>query len=200
MSEMCAYDLDGTIRPGSLLTDIARHGINTGLFDPNVFADLDKPSWDELPQFFEAITNCSRHDFLELTDWLTESAAQQIYPWAQERMEYQTEQGYHVVIVSHSPDFAVKALARGLDAVKHAKGTYFHTQELVFSGRNITLNKRQSITRYLHQHSLNTLNFAAGDTHHDLPMLFRAQTAAVVNPDPELAQVAEAKGWEIINT
>jgi phosphoserine phosphatase len=134
-----------------------------------------------------------------LIEKIEDEARTSAYPFALERLEYQAEHS-HPVIFSLSPAFMVKAFARGLGTVRHARGTYFHTQSNVFSGHRKTLEKVTAVRRYQREKSLPVLSFAAGDTVHDLGVLNRAESCLVVNPGEELTEIAESKNWEIIRT
>lgn len=199
MSEVCAWDLDGTIRPGSLLADAVLHGIQAGFIDETRFADPTCPSYGEVDYFVEAITARSRKDFLDVTEKLSDEARQQAYPWALERIQEQISNDQHALILSHSPDFLVRAFARGL-GVRRGSGSHFHTSGLVFSGRAVTLDKQRALSRYLRQNELERVAFGAGDTESDLPLLTRAEHGLVVNPSAHLAELAMINSWEIIST
>lgn len=129
-------------------------------------------------------------------DRLTDEAIEQSYPWAVEELASQ-HGDRHAVIFSHSPDFLVRAFARGLPNLRHGKGSYFHTKDLIFSGRATTLRKAEALRRYSRKHGL-TVTFAAGDTASDLPLLSQSvDRAVVVNPTEAMADLAQQHGWEI---
>lgn len=196
MSELSVWDLDGTIRPGSLLAEAISHGIQEGFIDAADYQDPAQPTYAEVDNFVHSITQRSRRDFHGLTDRLADEARTQAYPWALERLEGQSERGY-VVVLSHSPAFLVKAFCRGLD-ITNACGSYFHTKELVFSGRAVTLDKSRALARHLRRTGIARVDFAAGDSEADLPLLTRAEQAVVVNPKRQLAELALQNKWEII--
>lgn len=196
MSELSAWDLDGTIRPGSLLAEAISHGIGEGFIDASHYADPANPTYAEVDYFLEAITQRSRNDFAGLIDRLSDEARNQSYPWALERLDEQSKNG-QIVVLSHSPAFLVKAFCRGL-GVATASGSYFHTKELTFSGRASTLDKRRALARHLRKTGIDHLQFAAGDSEADLPLLTRANHATVVNPKNRLAEIAITNSWEII--
>lgn len=199
MSELCAYDIDGTIREGSLLGDAVVHGVKEGFINQERFADPLQPHYNEVDYFVEAITGRSRTVFNEMTDWLADSAHEQTMPWALDRLEHQRQQGLYRALISHSPDFVVKAYARGL-GVEHGHGSFFHTKDLVFSGRSSLRNKVRTVTSHVRIRQLGGIAFAAGDSTYDVPMLLRANHAAVVNPPANLQQLAIKHNWEVINT
>lgn len=195
MSELSAWDIDGTLRPGSLLADAVAHGIERGFIDPARFVDPACPSYAEVDYFIEAVTHRSRHDFKELLDRMSDEAAADIYPWAAERLLAQDSP----VLISHSPDFLVKAFGRGIH-VARCSGSYFHTRDLTFSGRAVTNDKARALRRYMRKAGLAQLAFAAGDSEADLPLLSKAEHSVVVNPGPHLTALALSHGWEVVTT
>jgi phosphoserine phosphatase len=199
MNELCAWDLDGTVRPGSLTGDAVLHAGEAGFIDLDLFADPSNPSYAEVPYFISAITSRSRKDFKELIDKISDEAREKSYPFALERLNFQAEHA-HPVIISHAPAFLVKAFARGLGNIRHARGSYLHTQEYIFSGRVVELHKLQAVKRYQRENRIKSLIFAAGDTHNDLPMLENAVNGLVVNPNQELEAIAKARNWEIVRS
>ena len=198
MSLLSAWDLDGTIRPGSLLGDAIAYGIQNGFIDPARYTDPSRPTYEDADTFIEHITGRHRHDFAGLMQQLGEEAREQTSPWALERLEAQAREGM-VVVLSHSPDFLVKAFCYGL-GIRTASGSYFHTRNYIFSGRTALLDKRRMLARHLREAGIDHLSFAAGDSIHDVPMLIRARHAVVVNPDEELTKLAQQSNWEIIRT
>lgn len=199
MRELSAWDLDGTIRPGSLLAEAVVHGGVEGFIDLSRFQNPALPTYGEVDYFVESITQRSRKDFQALTDKLSDEARSQSYDWALDRLESQTAHEDHIIVLSHSPDFLVKAFCRGL-GIPNASGSFFHTSKHVFSGRAVTLDKQRALSRYMRKTNLNHLDFAAGDSENDLPLLTRAEHATVVNPSENLAALAIANHWEIIIT
>lgn len=201
MSELNVYDLDGTIRPGTLTGDVIQFGAAAGFIDVSKFKNPGNPGYEEIKYFLSALAGQSIRVFKELTDKISDEARDISFDWAIERMEGQAKrEDSHIIIASHGPDFMVRAFARGLDIVHRGRGSWFHTSGLVFSGRAATLDKQRAATRYMREQNLSRFAFAAGDTTHDLPLLRRAKEAVVVNPTEELTKMAEAENWEVIRT
>jgi len=198
MSELHAWDLDGTIRPGSLVGDAVSDSIAEGIIDGEGFEDPANPTLEEIWRFVGTLPGRSLGDFKPVTDRITEEAQNQAYPWAVEKIQWQTQHG-HAIILSYSPDFLVRAFAKGLD-MHRGRGSYYHTQKLVFSGHAVTLNKKTALRRYMRNRGITTVSFAAGDTEADVPVLELAEHAVVVNPNDQLAQLAMRKAWEIVET
>lgn len=195
-SELSVWDLDGTIRPGSLLSEAVQFGISEGFVDPAEFADPKQPTYTEVDYFVRAITNRSRKTFNTLTDRISDEARAHSFPWSLGEIDTQRRNG-HPIIISHSPDFLVRAFARGI-GVNHGHGSYFHTSKHIFSGHAVTSKKGAALSRYMRRHGFESLASGFGDTVADLPVLERADRPVAVNPSPVLAKIAEEKGWEIV--
>ncbi len=198
MSELYVWDLDGTIRQGSLLGDAVMHGIAAGFMDAKDYATPAHPAYADADTFLRDITGHSRREFTELITRLGEQARAQANPWALAKLEEQRQAGT-ILVLSHSPDFLVKAYCHGL-GISAASGSYFHTQKYVFSGRAVLLDKRRMLAKHLRKAGASRAAFAAGDSINDLPLLKRAEQAVVINPSEELALVAAQNGWEIVRT
>jgi phosphoserine phosphatase len=198
VDKLYVWDLDGTIRPGSLLGDGIVHGIAAGFMTAEDYATPAEPTYADADTFLRDITGRSRHDFTDLITRLGEQARSQAHPWVLAKLEEQQQTGT-VVVLSHSPDFLVKAYCRGL-GISTASGSYFHTQAYIFSGRAVLLDKRRMLAKHLRKTGIAQASFAAGDSINDLPLLEKAKQAVVINPSEELAVIAERNGWEIIRT
>lgn len=199
MNELSAWDLDGTIRPGNLSGDVVLHGIEAGFLDQARFVDPNMPTYDEILYMVSALEGQPHRVFRNLEDRLTAEAQSHAFPWALERLAEQKEQA-HIVIFSHSPDFVVKAFARGLPEVKHARGSYFPTSQNTHLGFAQTLHKPQAVSRYIREKGLVGVGFAAGNSTEDLPVLRRAAHSVVVDPAEDLHQHAVQSGWEVVHT
>lgn len=193
MSELSVWDLDGTLRPGSLLAEAISHGVDAGFIDSTKFGDITTPTYGEVDYFVQSLVHRSRHDFRGLMDRLSDEARGHCYEWSLEELDTQE----HPIILSHSPDFLVRAFGRGLN-VRHATGSYYHTKDSVFSGRAVTRHKTNTLSRYLRTTGIQHVAFAAGDSEADIPILHRAERAVVVNPYQPLADYAIRQAWEIV--
>jgi|SRR6185437_3596499 len=94
MTKLCVWDLDGTIRPGCLMTDAVRHCAEMGWTDL-VIAEPAYPNPEEVSSFVRTITGKSLSDFHHLTARLQPEALQQCYPWALEQLQEQAAAGIH---------------------------------------------------------------------------------------------------------
>lgn len=180
-----------------MLSDAILHGIKEGFIDETRFDDPYRPRYEEVDYFVEAVTGRSRAVFREVTDWLSDEAQAQTMDWALDRLNWQGNHGQYRALISHSPDFIVRAYGRGL-GVEHSHGSYFHTKEGVFSGRTSLRDKARAMTNHVRVRQLGGIAFAAGDSLYDVPMLLKAQHGVLVNPSTDLQALAHQNNWEVI--
>lgn len=125
-----------------------------------------------------------------------------IFAEAVELMDEHRAAGRSVVIVSSSPMEVVEPLATYL-GVDHAIGTRaridadgLYTGELDFYAYGPY--KVEAIKALARETGLDlTASYAYSDSVTDLPMLEAVGHPVAVNPDRELARVAEERGWEV---
>jgi len=197
--KLSVWDIDGTMRPGSLLIDTIKHGVKEGLFDPASFADVDNLTREHLDAFVRSVKGQSHSHFNEFTDMISDEAEASLFPWAQAELAQQRERGDHIVALSLSPDFVVRAFTRGL-GLHHGSGSFYGTNGLAFTGHAVDLNKVRKLARYRRQHGLGPAAWAAGDSESDVRVLTKAERAVVVNPSEKLARLAFEYGWQTVIT
>ncbi len=119
-----------------------------------------------------------------------------------QRLQHARERGDHLVILSNSPSFLVKPIARLLN-VDHWMATQY------FEDKDRNLQKISSFfegedkAHYIHllAQRLNiplTSFVMYSDSHLDLPALYIVGEAVGVAPDKELKKICIQKGWEVI--
>lgn len=194
MSNLSVWDLDGTLRPGSLLAEGIQHGVEAGFIDQTRFADPAHPTYEEARYFVDAVTHQPRKVFHDLEDRLSDEAREHCFDWSLAELNSQA----HPIILSHSPFFLVRAFGRGLN-VPYATGSFYHTSNGIFSGHAVLRDKPRTLRRYMRERDLQHIAFAAGDSDADIPLLERAERAVVVNPYPPLAELAIERHWEILS-
>jgi HAD superfamily hydrolase (TIGR01490 family) len=112
--------------------------------------------------------------------------------------------GRRVVIVSSSGEEIVEPLASHLraDAVIATRAAVdelgYYTGEIEFYAYGD--GKAEAIRQFAERESISLADsFAYSDSHTDLPMLETVGHPVAVNPDKELARVAEERGWEVLH-
>ncbi|NPA26159.1 MAG: HAD-IB family hydrolase [Chloroflexi bacterium] len=121
-----------------------------------------------------------------------------------QRVQWHKGLGHPVVLVSSGPKPLVVHIARAL-GVRHVIATEFQVREGRYTGRAfrpvIGERKAQRAWAYVRARGWRTEPrdaWAYGDSISDLPLLESVHHPVVIEPDPELARVAQARGWPIL--
>lgn len=125
-----------------------------------------------------------------------------LYQPALQRLKKAQEEGHFTVVLSNSPDFLVRAIAQKLHLSTWRASEYFidNNEKLckissILQGEDKAIHVRQMMK------DLKICKedvIAYSDSHLDLPFLYEAGTAVVVNPTRTLQKIATALGWEKI--
>ncbi|MTD26674.1 HAD family hydrolase [Erwinia sorbitola] len=126
-----------------------------------------------------------------------------VYPAARERLNWHRERGDTVLIISASGEHLVTPIAQQLGAY----GALAIGVEMVddrYSGQTYgTMTYKEGkvsrLKEWLKQEQTAEFSrtWAYSDSLNDLPMLEHADHACVINPDGQLNQLAQQRGWEI---
>jgi HAD superfamily hydrolase (TIGR01490 family) len=137
-----------------------------------------------------------------VTETVNEVVAPLVYAEALAIIEDHRGKGRRVVVISASPEEIVRPLCRylGIDDVIATKaqvddeGKYTGEIELYAYGEG----KAEAMRAMASADGIDLdASFAYSDSITDLPMLEAVGNPVVVNPDSELAKVAEERGWEV---
>jgi HAD superfamily hydrolase (TIGR01490 family) len=137
-----------------------------------------------------------------VTETVNEVVAPLVYAEALAIIEDHRGKGRRVVVISASPEEIVRPLCRylGIDDVIATRaqvddeGKYTGEIELYAYGEG----KAEAMRAMASADGIDLdASFAYSDSITDLPMLEAVGNPVVVNPDSELAKVAEERGWEV---
>jgi HAD superfamily phosphoserine phosphatase-like hydrolase len=137
----------------------------------------------------------------ELAD---KDVSENLYPELRDEIDFWRDYGAKLAIVSGSPDVFVQAIKRRLNfdmatGTRHFRqGRMFHTAREVSSRARDKHLFVEKMRLRLGDQAIVTA--AYGDTMNDLSMLKMAALPVVVNPKPDLHQVAAEHNWEVILT
>lgn len=134
--------------------------------------------------------------------FLTEFLADMLYHPVVQRLKMAQDQGEYVLILSSSPDFLVKEIARRLEVVYWKSTIYESDQEgklvavsLVMGGED----KAKYLKELVYQMDLERTDITVySDSHLDLPILKMAGQAVGIRPDCHLKRICLENGWEIL--
>jgi HAD superfamily hydrolase (TIGR01490 family) len=143
------------------------------------------------------------HDFAEHCQrWVEDQVLPRLLPTALRQVETHRDEGKFLAILSTSPSYVVRPIARYLGM--HDVGcTELEVERGHFTGRLhgppcYGPGKVQWAESMGQKHGLDLSgSWFYTDSYTDLPMLERVTNRVVVNPDPRLRRVARRRGWAI---
>lgn len=118
-----------------------------------------------------------------------------LYPPAIERLQNALKNGHRTVLLSSSPDFLVRSIAKRLNIPEWHATVYALDREGKFSSIPFVL---QGNDKAAYAHSIQEHVTAYSDSELDLPFLEAANVAVAVNPSKKLLRYVELHQWEII--
>ena len=125
-----------------------------------------------------------------------------IYPELKATLDQHRAAGHLTILSSASPECYVKEVGKllGFDL---SLGTVFESDALFpdlvnHKGENKVTRLRELLPASFFQDGKLVNSHGYTDSTADLPMLSLCQQATVVNPKPELTEIAEANGWTIL--
>lgn len=213
--KFAAFDVDGTLLPGSISERAFWHLQQTGIFNVD---DAELARLEELRSGIDlSVYHDTRDTLYNLAirgvrvaavrreaEQVVESVMPDIYPEMLEEIGNLKDQGYKLGLISGTPDVYVQALKHrlGFDA---ATGTrYFHNR--------FVYHARPSESRAEAKHGIaismaeslgcrGVIAAAFGDTMNDRSMLELAELPTAVNPDDGLRKIAkdDPNRWRIID-
>lgn len=212
------FDLDGTLVPGTANIPLAREAIRAGFVRPGEIAhDLRDGvsvlvgSRDERPALLRdrvlaAVEGRSATEVGAIADRLVGGMVGVIPPAMRRILDEHAAAGRDRIVLSAGPTEIVSRLAQaaglelgtGTTAETDAEGRY--TGRL--AGPFCHHDGKADVVRTLAEERGYDLAacFAYADSIGDLPMLELVGHPMVVNPEPELRELAENRGWPIVTT
>lgn len=213
------FDLDGTLIPGSANIPLAKAAFRAGFMTPSeLVRDLrngvsfllsgatDERSAQVRDRILAAVAGHPAADVEALGDTFLPALVASIRPQLEPVLAQHAARGEDRLVLSASPTEIVSRFAHeaglshggGTTAARDADGVY--TDQL--TGPFCYREGKVAVMRELaakYGYDLAT-SYAYSDSASDLPMLEAVGHPVVVHPEPELREIAEARGWPIIET
>ncbi len=213
------FNLDGTLIPGSASIPLARAAFLAGMVTPielardvrNGLSFLLQGASDERSEavrdrILAAVAGRSADEVLALSDGFIPDLVGSITPQMHALLDDHVESGRDRVLLSAVPTEIVAriALSAGLE---RGSGT---TAEIDSDGRYTAVlsgpfcyheGKVEVMRALAEEHGYDLCaSYAYTDSMSDVPMLEAVGHPVAVNPDPGLRDLAEARGWPIVET
>ncbi len=219
MSTAAFFDLDGTLIPGSANIPLAKAAFRRGFISPaDLIKDLrngvsfllkgatDERSAQVRDRILRAVQGHRAADVEALGDHFIDDLVTSITPAMREVLSRHAGAGDDRIVVSASPTEIVSRLAHGAGlefgvgttATRDEAGVY--TGEL--TGPFCYKEGKVEVMRALAEENGYDLAdcYAYSDSASDMPMLEAVGHPVVVNPEPELREIAAERGWPIVET
>ncbi|MEM1283396.1 MAG: HAD-IB family hydrolase [Chlamydiota bacterium] len=153
---------------------------------------------------FESLfRGASKKDFEKYGDSFVEECFERLINYRVLAVLYDAQRrGRRVMILSSSPEFLVKPIARKLGVTDVYSTIYqtneagmYHTIEKVLEGKE----KAKIVKQILLSENISDQDSAAySDSHHDLLFLESVSVPIAVNPTKPLLKICRDRGWEVL--
>ena len=213
------FDLDGTLIPGSATIPLARAAFRAGMVTPpELVRDLrhgvsfllqgatDERSEAVRDRILAAVTGRSAAEMVSLSEEFVGDLVTSITPVMSLVLAEHAAAGRDRVVLSASPTEIVSRLAdaagleRGIGTTSELDDDGRYTGRLTgpFCYRE---GKAEVLRALAEEHGYDlSASYAYTDSASDLPMLEAVGHPVAVNPEPALRDLAEARGWPIVET
>ncbi len=213
------FDLDGTLVPGSATLPLARAAFRAGMVTPpELVRDLrhgvsflvqgatDERSEAVRDRILAAVTGRSAAEMVALSDEVLPDLVASITPAMRRVLDDHRAAGRDRVVLSASPTEIVSRVAaaagleRGIGTTSELGSDGRYTGRL--DGPFCYRDGKAAILRAVaaeHGYDL-AASYAYSDSASDLPMLEAVGHPVAVNPEPALRDLAEERGWPIVET
>ncbi len=219
MSTAAFFDLDGTLIPGSANIPLAKAAFRQGFAGPSdLIKDLrngvsfllkgatDERSAQVRDRILRAVQGHRAADVEALGDSFIDDLVASITPAMREVLERHAAAGDDRIVVSASPTEIVSRLAHGAGLEYGVGTTATRDEDGVYTGELTGpfcyKEGKVEVMRALAQDQGYDLAdcYAYTDSASDMPMLEAVGHPVVVNPEPELREIAVERGWPIVET
>ena len=213
------FDLDGTLIPGSANIPLAKAAFRAGMVSPqelvrdlrNGASFLLKGATDERSEavrdrILSAVAGRPAEELVAMSDSFIPELVDSITPAMRAALDEHASAGRDRVVLSASPTELVSRLAQAA-GLELGAGT---TSEVDDAGRYTgrlagpfcySVGKAETLRAVAREHGYDlAASYAYTDSMSDLPMLEAVGHPVVVNPEAELRELAEERGWPIVET
>lgn len=210
------FDIDGTVIRWqlyhSIVTELARQGcLSSGAEQAINEARMTwkKRAHNESFKAYEAtlvqtylgaLKGLSVEDYLSAVDVVFDEYKDQVYTYTRDLIRSLKSQGYRLFAISGSHNEIIAKLANyyGFDDYK---GANFIQKNGFFTGKfdSPFHGKAEPLRELMSMHNLTfSGSIAVGDTGSDISMLELVEQPIAFNPNRELFEFAQSKGWKIV--
>ncbi|HAV11267.1 MAG TPA: hypothetical protein DCX32_01855 [Candidatus Moranbacteria bacterium] len=152
--------------------------------------------------FEKHIKGCKREDVVRASEMVISFHKDRTYIFAEDLIRKLKREGYHIIAISGSPIEIVEEYNKKHLNFDKVFGSIYETNGDVYTGgyeAEPIKNKGDVVKRYAKENNL-TLegSYGIGDTESDASFLDLVEYPIAFNPNENLKEVAQKKGWRIV--
>lgn len=215
-NKLAVFDIDGTIFRKNLAFELIDELSRMGIFDIKVKKELvrlyvkwlnHKGVYEEYRKalvklYAENVKGCRQEDIRKASEIMVPFYKDRTYIFANQLIKKFKDERYHIIAISGSPLEAVEEFNKYLKFDK-VFGTAYETDENnIYTGKmafDPVKDKGQIVRQYIAENDLNLDgSYGVGDTESDANFLNIVENPIALNPNQNLKDIAQKKGWKII--
>lgn len=214
--KFAVFDIDGTIFRKNLAFELIYELTWMNVFEKKVRSELvrhynnwldHKGTYDSyrkalITLYGENIKGCKKEDVLKASREIMAFHKDRTYIFANDLIKKLKEEDYNIIAISGSPSEVVEEYNKYLKFDAVFGSVYEADADGIYTGANIfepPLHKGHVAKQYLAENGL-TLegSYGVGDTESDSKFLEIVENPIAFNPNQNLKEIAEQKGWRIV--
>lgn len=215
--KVAIFDIDGTIFRKNLHFELINELVWMKVFPLEVRRELVNAytEWLEhkgtyemyrealVKLYNENIKGCSKEDIEKASKIVIPFHKDRTYIFAENLMKQLKKEKYSIIAVSGSPLEIVKEYNDLHLKFDEVFGTVYEIDENgLYTGKESfipTINKGEVVKQYVYENNLSLEeSYGVGDTESDVSFLKLVENPIAFNPNQNLKEVAEKKGWRIV--
>ncbi|MDD3498227.1 MAG: HAD family phosphatase, partial [Candidatus Moranbacteria bacterium] len=215
-NKLAIFDIDGTIFRKNLHFELIDELVWMKVFPKSARRELLKAytSWLEhkgtyedyrkrlVRLYSEHIKGCRLEDVEKASRAVVPFHKDRTYIFAEKLIKRLKKDSYHIIAVSGSPIEVVKEFNRLRLNFDEVFGSVYEMENNIYTGEEEfapVRDKGQLIKQYVFENDLTLkCSYGVGDTESDASFLDLVENPIAFNPNKNLKEIAERKGWKIV--
>jgi len=212
---LAIFDIDGTIFRSSLAIEQINQFVEDGIFPPRVLEDMQGEyyAWLDREGSYEDyiqktidvyggyLRGASIDAVQQANRRMVEKNYKRVYRYTRSLIRELKKKGYLIVAISGSPEGVVEEFQMFWN-IDFSFGTVFEIVDEHFTGKVLyepAREKKAVLHRFIEHNKLSLKgSVGVGDTASDIGFLEEVAEPIAFNPNKQLKQMAEKRGWKII--
>lgn len=215
-TKLAVFDIDGTIFRKNLAFELINELAWMGIFKKEVRTELlahyrnwlsHKGTYEDYRKalvnlYAENIKGCRKEDVVKAAKMVMPFYQDRTYVFAENLIKKLKSENYKIIAVSGSPSEIVEEYNNHLQFDAVFGSVYETDKNDVYTGGSVfepTKGKSQVVKQYLVENNLSLEDsYGIGDTESDVSVLEIVDNPIAFNPNSNLKEIAQEKGWKIV--